>query len=54
MAKRLKPCGTSAAYRRHLRRWEWPCESCTKAHAADERVRYAARQARAQATRVAA
>jgi hypothetical protein len=26
-----KPCGTEAAYRRHLRHGEQPCEACTKA-----------------------
>lgn len=33
MARELKPCGTSAAYRRHLRRDETPCEACTAAEA---------------------
>lgn len=28
----LKPCGTSAAYRRHLRRGEVPCARCKAAH----------------------
>jgi hypothetical protein len=27
-ARVLKPCGTEAAYRRHLRRREVPCEPC--------------------------
>lgn len=27
----LKPCGTLAAYRRHLRHDEQPCESCLQA-----------------------
>lgn len=29
----LKPCGTSAAYRRHLRHGETPCDACTAAEA---------------------
>lgn len=29
----LKPCGTDAAYRRHLRKNEDPCEPCRRAHA---------------------
>lgn len=28
----LKPCGTEAAHRRHLRRGEEPCHACFKAH----------------------
>ncbi len=28
----VKPCGTLAAYRRHLRRGEPPCESCRQAN----------------------
>ena len=27
----LRPCGTLAAYRRHLRRGERPCEACSQA-----------------------
>lgn len=27
----LKPCGTTAAYRRHLRAGEKPCDACRKA-----------------------
>lgn len=27
----LKPCGTTAAYRRHLRRSETPCDACREA-----------------------
>lgn len=30
---RLKPCGTDAAYQRHLRRRETPCDPCKDAHA---------------------
>lgn len=29
MARELKPCGTEAAYRRHLRKGEEPCAKCT-------------------------
>ena len=31
MARELKPCGTYAAYRRHLRAKESPCEECRQA-----------------------
>lgn len=30
----LRPCGTEAAYRRHRRYHEMPCEPCYLAHAA--------------------
>lgn len=30
MARELKPCGTEAAYRRHLRKGEKPCAKCTE------------------------
>lgn len=29
----MKPCGTTAAYARHLRHKEPPCEACRQAHA---------------------
>lgn len=32
MPRELKPCGTEAAYRRHLRHDETPCTACRKAH----------------------
>ncbi len=32
MARDLKPCGTHAAYRRHLRRGETPCDACRQAN----------------------
>lgn len=35
MGRELKPCGTEAAHRRHLRAGEEPCEPCRDAHAAD-------------------
>lgn len=31
--RELKPCGTPAAYRRHIKRGETPCEPCRKANA---------------------
>ena len=31
----LKPCGTNAAYARHKRNGEYPCDACLAAHAAD-------------------
>jgi len=52
----LKPCGTSAAYRRHLRHGERPCDSCKAAQARDfhdnrAAAVYAARNARYAALR---
>ncbi len=45
----LRPCGTHAAYRRHLNRGEEPCEPCRQANAADDRkARAAARAAAAR------
>lgn len=32
MARKLKPCGTYAAYARHLKHGERPCEPCTLAN----------------------
>lgn len=40
-----KPCGTTAAYRRHKRRGEAPCRSCLQANARDKADRKAARKA---------
>lgn len=34
MSRELKPCGTPAAYRRHLRHDEEPCEACRAAESA--------------------
>lgn len=31
----LKPCGTPAAYRRHIRHGEEACAACLKAHSVD-------------------
>lgn len=38
----VAPCGTPAAYRRHRRRGEEPCDECKAAVAEDERSRYRA------------
>lgn len=32
MTTALKPCGTSAAYQRHIRHREVPCRPCVEAH----------------------
>lgn len=32
MARELRPCGTVAAYVRHLRHGEEPCDDCRKAN----------------------
>ena len=37
MTRNLRPCGTTAAYRRHLRNGEQPCEACRSANAAARR-----------------
>jgi hypothetical protein len=37
----VMPCGTAAAYKRHLRRGEQPCEACLQAAADDKRWRRA-------------
>ena len=39
MARPKAPCGTDAAYRRHLRAGESPCERCRDAHR-DANARY--------------
>jgi hypothetical protein len=39
MPRELKPCGTPAAYRRHLRNDEDPCDDCKQAHADAENER---------------
>lgn len=33
----LKPCGTNAAYQRHKRKGEYPCELCLGAHTRDNK-----------------
>ena len=35
MTRQPKPCGTPAAYRRHLRNRQKPCPACTRANAAE-------------------
>ena len=42
-----KPHGTMAAYRRHERAQEPPCQACQQAHAEYQRALYANRKARA-------
>ena len=39
MTRALKPCGTYAAYRRHLRAKESPCEECRQAARDQKNVR---------------
>lgn len=39
MPRDLKPCGTSAAYRRHLRKGEEACAECLAAVAAEKQER---------------
>ena len=34
MTRQLQPCGTPAAYARHLRHHEPPCQACTAANTA--------------------
>ena len=34
---KIKPCGTNAAYMRHLRKGERPCPPCSDAHAKTNR-----------------
>jgi hypothetical protein len=40
-------CGTTAAYQRHIRRGEEPCEPCRKARRDDKRLREALKRASA-------
>lgn len=42
MARELKPCGTPAAYRRHLRKKQTPCKACQKAARDEKRAQRAA------------
>lgn len=39
-----KDCGTEAAYKRHRRHGETPCDSCKAAYAAAHRAYYAKRK----------
>jgi hypothetical protein len=41
----LEPCGTSAAYKRHIRHREVPCEPCRQFERAKSRARIAAMRA---------
>ena len=45
MARNLQPCGTWAAYKRHLRKDEEPCDDCREAARVQQRERSAARRA---------
>jgi hypothetical protein len=45
MARPLKPCGTRAAYQRHLKNREVPCQACTEANRATAQAQVAARRA---------
>lgn len=38
------PCGTTAAYARHLRHGEQPCQACREANAAKHRELYRKRK----------
>jgi hypothetical protein len=42
----VKPCGTNAAYQRHLQHGEQPCEPCCEAHKAKLREDYQAKYQR--------
>jgi hypothetical protein len=39
MARELRPCGTPAAYRRHVYHGEVPCKACADADRKDSRER---------------
>ena len=41
--KPVRPCGTLAAHRRHVRHGEAPCAACRAAYNAEHRRLYAAR-----------
>lgn len=45
-----QPCGTYAAYRRHLRRGEAPCEPCAEANRRDTNQRYRLKHGRSRPT----
>lgn len=49
MARTLKPCGTWAAYKRHLRAGETPCEPCRQAARDQKNDRNQARRRARQA-----
>jgi hypothetical protein len=48
MPRELKPCGTDAAYSRHLKRGEDPCDPCKEAHREGNRA-YPSKKAYARA-----
>jgi hypothetical protein len=50
----LEPCGTPAAFRRHERKGETPCQLCREAHNRDNRFHMRAARARKAAGREAA
>lgn len=39
MTRQLQPCGTEAAYKRHVRAGEPPCPECSSAHRREQRDR---------------
>lgn len=41
----VQPCGTEAAYKRHSRRGETPCEACKAAHSERQAELYRRRTA---------
>ena len=45
----VEPCGTSAAYQRHIRHGETPCDACRQAVNTDRRNRRAAKHTYQQA-----
>ncbi len=49
MTRDLKPCGTTAAYRRHLRKGEHPCAACLAANAEAKKSKVDANRAGAAA-----
>lgn len=48
MTRVLKPCGTKAAYNRHLRWGEEPCEPCVEANRAYNRAHHRAEEAQGE------
>ena len=46
MSRELRPCGTEAAYRRHITAGEQPCEPCREAKREKARRQYRQRVAR--------
>lgn len=50
--QQLKPCGTYAAFKRHLANDEDPCDPCTDAYAVYQSEAYARRKAKRHAQKV--